>query len=174
MNDLNLPKYLQDLLDTSRSGMGAGDTTGGLQTSLQGIADAGIAAGIADMVAVTERRGQQVETILASHNTVSKADQAQYEFNEGPCIQAAYEDGLLYSEDLSAETRWPRWAPTAWSLGVRAVLSVQLYNDSHRLGALNLYSTRTRQYGHEELTMARYIATNASLVLAHFRRDENL
>jgi hypothetical protein len=42
-------------------------------------------------------------------------------------------------EDMSTETRWPRFVRRATALGVRSMVSFQLFVRSENLGALNLH-----------------------------------
>ncbi len=74
---------------------------------------------------VTRRR---IESAAVSDPVVARGDALQYEFDEGPCLDAIREHALVESGDVAADPRWPRWAPrVSGELGVRSMLCVQLY-----------------------------------------------
>lgn len=130
---------------------------------------------IADCAGITERIGQdEFASAACTVPLVSALDILQYELDEGPCVQAVYEQGLLVSRDVRTDPRWPRWGPQAADLGVVGVISVHLYTSESALGALNLYSLRPRNYGSDDLDVARLAGGHASMALAHYRRDVNL
>ncbi|WP_196073268.1 GAF and ANTAR domain-containing protein [Nakamurella alba] len=170
-----IPQYLHDLIGEARSAIGQGDRAEGFEEALRGVTTAAIASGICDLAGITERRGRTLTTIGASAPLVEKLDAAQYEAGEGPCVAAAFDDrGVLVSQDLQVDPRWPTWGPAAVELGVHSVLGIQLYVDDEAMGALNLYSRTPRTFSTQDVETAQFIAANASFSLAHFRNVEQL
>jgi GAF domain-containing protein len=111
--------------------------------------------------------------VAFSDERVLKADTLQYQFGEGPCVDAVWTDGLFAVPDLQADGRWPRWAPEAAGWGIGASLSVHLFTDT-TLGSINLYSLAPREFTGTDLENARVIAAHASVVLAYARQNDNL
>ncbi len=71
-----------------------------------------------------------------------RADELQYSIGEGPCLDAAEGDDLVWVDDLAADGRWPAFATAVVAeLGVRSIISVRLRLESDLRAALNLYAT---------------------------------
>ena len=68
----------------------------------------------------------------------------QYTLGEGPCVDAYRLDRPVLEPDLADPkvSRWPAFAGSAVTAGVRAVFGFPLSVGAVRLGALNLYSDR--------------------------------
>jgi ANTAR domain-containing protein/GAF domain-containing protein len=128
----------------------------------------------ADLVSITIRTSDgQLHTPLETDPVGTELDALQNEFGEGPCLEAAREDGIAYthSRDLANSPDWPRFGPAAADRGYLSVLSTALVSGDHspRLsGAMNIYSRGPGMLG-DELTRDRalLLATHASLALAH-------
>jgi GAF domain-containing protein len=116
---------------------------------------------------------RSMKTVASSSDLIEHADHLQYELNEGPCLDAVWEEGLFVIPDLVADGRWPNWAPRAAKLGVVSMLSLHLFTDVS-LGSLNLYSMRPREFNHSDIEAARIVAAHTSVVLAYARAEQNL
>jgi len=109
-------------------------------------------------------RGERVDTPAYTDERVLRGDQLQYELQEGPCMDAVWEQELVISSDLSREDRWPLWAPRVVDeLGVKSMMCIQLFADEKSLGALNLYSPQVDGFtveedGYEGLALAAHVA----------------
>ncbi|WP_353649268.1 GAF and ANTAR domain-containing protein [Nakamurella sp. A5-74] len=131
--------------------------------------------GVADTVSILERVGDHGFTTRAPTDHLAIAvDRLQRELHEGPCVEASYDNDLLASGDVGADSRWPHWGPAAVAEGVQAVISVQLYNHEQTMGALNLFHTHKRELTTDDLELARTLAVPISIELAHCRQDEHL
>jgi GAF domain-containing protein len=117
---------------------------------------------------------RRFETVGATHPDVREADRAQYVLREGPCVDAAVDSRMLISSDLEHDPRWPRWGPAAAAFGFHSILSVELHGRGHRIGAINLYGKRGRQFSVEDLELARIFAYQSSAALASARSEQGL
>jgi len=89
------------------------------------------------------RRGHSIETPASTDRKVLRGDQLQYELQEGPCMDAVWNQDIVVSTDLSEDDRWPRWAPRVVDeIGARSMMCIQLFTDARTLGAMNMYSWR--------------------------------
>lgn len=82
---------------------------------------------------------------LCSTNAVSELiEQLQYDFVQGPCVDAYQQDRPVLEPDLAhpAVPRWLAFSGPAIDAGVRAVFGFPLQVGAVRLGALNLYRDR--------------------------------
>jgi GAF domain-containing protein len=118
-----------------------------------------------DFAGLSLRHDGIVDTPAATDPLVEKADALQYEFAEGPCLDAIWVDDTYVIEDLTKERRWPTWAPRAAELGIRSVLSVRLATASTVVGGLNLYSAGIASYTEDAVMTAPIYAQHASTAL---------
>lgn len=126
----------------------------------------------ADLVSVTLRGANgEFHTAARTDPMAGVLDQLQYDFAEGPCVEAARPGGpsVAISDDLGAESAWPRFASAAAARGYASTVSTALLPDSRhpRLsGALNIYSTRRGGLTATDRDIALLLAAHASLALA--------
>lgn len=114
------------------------------------------------------RRGS-LDTASATSEVVGRADQAQYDLEEGPCLESALGQGTLRSDDLGTDQRWPGWAPVAVDLGIRSVLSIRLHVDGTDIGALNLYAAERSAFSQDDVDVAEVYASIAAAALSQAR-----
>jgi GAF domain-containing protein len=110
--------------------------------------------------------GDDFRSIAPTAPVVAELDVAQQRLREGPCLQAAVADSMIHCPDLSAEPRFPRFAPAAVDAGVHSMLSFQLYIHQDRgAGALNLCGHTPRVFTFEEQAIGAMLATHAAIAL---------
>lgn len=120
------------------------------------------------------RRGRPT-TPASSDDLPPRVDQAQYETGQGPCLDALHAHVVFTSQELGAETeRWPDFAPRAAELGVRSMLSYQLFVEDTTLGALNFYSTRPAAFDDAVQGAGSVFAAHAALALAAVQEHEKV
>jgi GAF domain-containing protein len=127
-----------------------------------------------DYASVTLIHVGSLETVAATHPDVSKADALQYEFQEGPCYEAATEAGTFLSEDVGRDARWPEWGPRAAALGLNSLLGINLETHNQTFGALNLYAREPRTFDEDDITLGRIFASHAAVAMAAAARVTNL
>jgi GAF domain-containing protein len=122
------------------------------------------------------RRGGRLQTVAPTNQLVEEADRLQYDLDEGPCHDSAWEGKTLVAQDLAADPRWPAWAPRAVALGIGSALGVELLNkaEDRRLGSVNLYWERPRVFAAEEIELAHLISRHAALALVASLNTEGL
>jgi GAF domain-containing protein len=126
----------------------------------------------AGITEVKDRR--QLTTPAATADLAREIDRAQYETGQGPCVDAVYEHATLRLSDMAHEQRWPDFCPRALRLGVRSMLSFQLYVDGSNLGALNLYSNRAEAFTDESEYVGLLFASHAAVALVGARREHDM
>ena len=97
-----------------------------------------------DFAGISLRRGTKVETPASTDPLVDQLDQAQYDLQEGPCLDAIWVEDIYRIQNTAYEDRWPNWAPKAAAAGIGSTLSVRLSTEDHVVGGLNLYSRQVR------------------------------
>jgi ANTAR domain-containing protein/GAF domain-containing protein len=92
-------------------------------------------------------------------------DQAQRRTGQGPCMDAAGPDVIVRATDLADETRWPKFRVEALAVGVRSVLSFQLFTHGPDRGALNLFGFGPCEFSTEMETAGAMLASHAAVAL---------
>lgn len=105
-----------------------------------------------DAVATSLVTGDEIATYGATDPRVNPVDQAQYDFNRGPCVDAIKKGEIQYFDGASIEPRWRQFAEVAAEHDVYSVFSVPLRLDGEVLGAINFYSRErdALRPGHKE------------------------
>ncbi|AEF42772.1 GAF and ANTAR domain-containing protein [Hoyosella subflava] len=116
----------------------------------------------------------RIKTAAPSSDFVEHIDQFQYQFGEGPCLDAILEADFFRTNNMAAESRWPRFAPAAVREGVQSMLAFRLHSDGQILGALNLYSRHRDAFDNEAIYTGQPFAAHASIALSHSREKVQL
>lgn len=70
----------------------------------------------------------------------SELDTLQDELDEGPCVECLRTGEVRDLEPITADARWPAFAPSARRAGLVACLALPLVADGGVIGTLNLYA----------------------------------
>lgn len=127
-----------------------------------------------DLGGISLRRGRQAETPASTDPAAQEVDDLQYELGEGPCLDAIWVDDLYVIEDVSQESRWPRWCRETTERGIQSVLSVRLATTAETLGCLNLYSRSPQAWDADAIDLAQAYASLAASALASSRKITQL
>ena len=120
---------------------------------------------------VTTRRAE-VSTAASTHECAVLLDKIQQRYAEGPCLMAAWEHHTVHVDDLSTETRWPKYRRAALAeTPIRSILSFELFTSDQTLGALNVYAEAPGAFDHEAVDLGIVFATHAALVWDSVRRE---
>jgi GAF domain-containing protein len=108
------------------------------------------------------KRRRRAETVAASDAETEHLDSLQYSLREGPCLDAAFEEGAVVVSSVPAESRWPAWAEAATTRGLGSVVAVRLHAREETLGALNLYSRTVGAFDADAVDIALIFAAHAT------------
>jgi hypothetical protein len=117
-----------------------------------------------DAASISLLTGNAIATPVCSSPIAFEIDHFQYEFGEGPCLDAITTVPILYSPDLTDDDRWPTFGPMAVSMGMRSLMSCRLSSEV-TLGSLNLYARLPDAYGTVDRTTAIIFASHAGIAL---------
>ncbi|MBO3740159.1 GAF and ANTAR domain-containing protein [Actinoplanes flavus] len=137
-----------------------------------------ITAAAVDTVPGTEYAGLmvvdhgRVDTRAATDDVVREIDQAQFDTGEGPCLTALFDETTVRLTDMVDEHRWPNFAGRAVVLGIRSMLSFQLYVEDGTLGALNLYAGDRDAFDDDAEHVGLLFAAHAAVALSGARQQE--
>ena len=116
-----------------------------------------------------------IETRAATHETLRRIDELQFDLEEGPCRDALRQEEVVSAADLSTDDRWPRWGPRiAEETGAHSTLSFRLFVEGDDLGALNLYAYDKDAFDREDLLEGLVLAAHASIALANTLEQDHL
>lgn len=150
-------------------------SSAGFRTTLDELtAGAGAAMPNADHVGITlvDRRGA-VSTVGATHRAARLLDKIQEAVREGPCLAAAWEQHVMRIDDMSADTRWPRYSREAIELTpVRSVLSFQMFVEAKAMAALNFYAERPHAFDEECAEIGLIFATHTAIAWNVIRQED--
>jgi GAF domain-containing protein len=123
----------------------------------------------------TLHKDGSIETRAATGELVHQLDKLQYDVAEGPCVDTLRGVDVVSVPQLRRERRWPRYVPTAVSLGVRSQLAVKLFlDDTGTLGGLNLYSTVSDDIDPQAEAIGELFAAHAAIALGNAHARETL
>jgi hypothetical protein len=85
--------------------------------------------------------GDTLTTLVSTGTIVYDLDTAQYQNDEGPCVEAARSGETQYAQDEEISSRWPAFSKAVATHPIVAILSLPLTapNTTDTLGALNIY-----------------------------------
>ena len=115
-----------------------------------------------------------METPAFTDELALEVNRAQYEYGEGPCLQASSEGGVLRIEDVEAEPRWPRFAERAGSLGVGSMIACGLRAQPGFQAALNLHTQRPVVFNLAAAQTAEICAIHSSAALTKVAQAASL
>jgi transcriptional regulator with GAF, ATPase, and Fis domain len=136
-----------------------------LDATLTEIATLATEAIDADMAGLTIRddRGRPT-TVVYTDRMVPEIDQAQYDHDRGPCLDAARTHTAFEVDDTRTDDRWPEFAATAAEHGIHSSLSMPVIVANDGLGALNFYDHRIAYFDTAKRDVARSFAGQCAVV----------
>ncbi|SBT65994.1 GAF domain-containing protein [Micromonospora sediminicola] len=150
------------------------------EKSEQGTLDAIVGAAVdtipgAGYAAISEIRGRRgIRTTATTDELPCRVDQVQYDTDQGPCLSSLYEETTVRASDLVSDPRWPRFVKGTTELGIRSMLSFQLYVTGDNLGALNLYARRAGAFTDESEQVGLLFAAHAAVAMSDARQITQL
>ena len=120
------------------------------------------------MASITLSGPDGYTTAASTHEGALSADQAQYESDEGPCVEALGSP-LVYARAFPDE-RWPRLGPRPTEFGVHSAVSYHLSASSPESadpadGSLNAYGLTESAFDDEAREVGFVLAAHASVAI---------
>ena len=131
-------------------------------------------------ITLADRHGK-LETPAAAHPLVRKVDALQYEFKQGPCVDAVEGRWQPRSDDLRVDVRWPKYGrPVTADLGIVSQMGIELFDEPGLIAGLNLYASTVGAFDDDTVEAALLFAIQATHTLgrddlkATHRRHDHL
>lgn len=115
-----------------------------------------------------------IQTRAATSELAEELDHVQYEHDQGPCVDAFKQGGMVLVPSLRQEQRWPKYAARATEAGVTSQIGIYLGHQGEIHAGLNLYSLTREGIDPEATGIASLFATHAALALGWARTREQL
>jgi GAF domain-containing protein len=88
--------------------------------------------------------------------------------NEGACVEAFTDNGLVVVDDIQAEAkRWPRYAQRAQDNGMGAVIGVPMNAFGRTIGVINIYREAPTVWTEEDVSGAEIMAAIGAGYVVH-------
>ena len=117
----------------------------------------------------------RLTTPAYSADMVLACDLLQYELDEGPCLDATWDEQVVHSSDLLYDARWPAWAPrVARDHDARSMLCLRLFTEARTIGALNLYANLPGAFDAADLEEAYALDLPVITLRRRFQRKAGL
>ncbi len=117
----------------------------------------------ASLMLIGENR--TISTPAFSSRVAYESDLAQFQADEGPCLDALRDHAVYLIDDLESEQRWPKYRAAALKLGVRSMLSYRLYANGRTYGALDFYSKQPNVYSPFSKAIGQVFASHVGVAL---------
>jgi hypothetical protein len=128
-----------------------------------------------DHASITIRRsGDPLETIAATSEWARQGDRLQRALCEGPCYDAALEEGFRFSPMVRNDPNWPRYGPKVADLGIVSHLALHLNMVHGPRASLNLYAEQMVDADPDMLEIADLFAASMSNLLGLIRTVDQL
>src|ERR1700722_7561137 len=115
----------------------------------------------AEQAGVSLREGKLLRTVAATSDLTKRINTIEHELHEGPCRQALLDYRSYRIDDMSQDTRWPRFAAAAGARGVRSMLGYKLFTSGRNLGTLDLYSSTRNAFDANSEALGALFAAHA-------------
>jgi len=114
-----------------------------------------------DHASLLVHQNNQFLTVAFSDDVARRVDDIERATGEGPCLDAMVDEAAQLEPDLTTPSQWPQLARHVLrDTPVRGAAGFRIIIEQNKVGALNLFSDRSRA-----LTMA---SANQGIVLASF------
>ncbi len=140
----------------------------GLADTLTRIAKLGVeSVSPAKFAGITMMVDDRISTQGFTDPTCVHIDQAQYDSDRGPCLEAFRQGTMIVVDSLDDDDRWPEFANAATAHGVQSTLSLPMSAGDTAVGALNFYAGSDRAFDESSTETGSLFAAQAAVVLVN-------
>ncbi len=112
------------------------------------------------------RNGSRVETVAGTDPVVEQIDGWESSLGGGCTLDHSWERSLVVP-DLTSDGRWGKWKAAVVEAGIRSMLVGEFTGDQgRRMGTLNLYWKRRREFGADDLAFVSIFTRHAAVALS--------
>lgn len=100
--------------------------------------------------------------VAATSEAVIEIERVQEEHQQGPCVAAFQSGQMVVISAIADLDRWPSYRHAAADSGFVAVVGIPLAVNGSRVGSLNVYDTKEREWSPDDLAAAGVLADIAT------------
>lgn len=112
----------------------------------------------------------RIRFVTSPSEAIAALERVQEQHQAGPCADAATSGEVVTVADLTDSDRargWPGYVEHALQADIRSVAGIPMLADGEPIGAIDLYSTATREWTSEDVRAARILTDIATSYLVH-------
>lgn len=128
----------------------------------------------ATAAAITLVERGKVSSPAHSSELAAKVGQIQSDTGEGPCVDTAREELTIRVDDLAESELWPAFTTHAVKLGIKSLLSFQLFVQEDSMGALDVYSSSVNGFDAHDEETGLLLASHAAIAMSATREVAHL
>ena len=140
---------------------------GTLGDTLLRVSELSCRLGPADMAGITMVVEGKPRTGVFTDPAATEIEEAQYQNEQGPCLEAFRHRRVFRIESTTEDERWPDFARQAASYGILSTLSLPISARGEGLGALNLYARERSAFDDQCVDRLTAFARHAAVVLVN-------
>jgi GAF domain-containing protein len=125
-----------------------------------------------DLASVTYMAEGKPFTIVTTHDDAETIDQAQYDHDRGPCLEAFRTREAVSVPSIRDSNRWTEFRDRALQCDVESSFSLPLIAGDDGVGALNLYSRSAAAFDDARGNSASLFAKQAGVAVMNARLYE--
>ena len=110
-----------------------------------------------------------LRVVASSSEAMRVVELFELQADEGPCMDCYRSGEGVLNENLTADGRWPRFAPVAIEAGFRSVHAIPMRLRGSVIGALNLFGVEGGALAAEDLVAGRALADVATIAILQQR-----
>jgi GAF domain-containing protein len=115
-------------------------------------------------VSVASEEGT-LEFVTSTTQDVVELEHVQQRDQQGPCVSAFTTGEVVVVREIASLEQWPAYQDAARRAGFASVVGVPLALDGLKVGSLNVYDARLRDWSRTDLAAARVLADVATAYL---------
>jgi len=134
-----------------------------------------LVVGGCDHASLLVRRNGRYLTVGASDDIAVRIDDMERAAGDGPCVDAIEEETPQIEPDLTTPTQWPKLAARLVAeTPVRGAMGFRILVNSHKTGALNLFSDTPKAFDLQAAGQAALLAAFASVAINAIAAGEDV
>jgi GAF domain-containing protein len=118
---------------------------------------------------LSEFQGGTARVTVGTSSLVKRAQEAQFELGEGPCLAALERRAVLISDSLVADPAWPRYAGRVRRLGLQSALVTPLVLHDTVVGVLAMYASGKAAFTERDGVIAQRYARPLAVIVRNAR-----
>jgi transcriptional regulator with GAF, ATPase, and Fis domain len=126
-----------------------------------------------DHASIMLKQGATYRTVAASDEVARQVDELERATGEGPCLDAITDESAQVEPNFCGNTEWPALARAVVdTTPVRGAMGFRLLIDSHKVGALNLFTDTADVFTTESVEQAVLMTAFASVAVTAASKGE--